>query len=154
MSDGSLIYRAEQLGSQTLLGDMMAALAEAQGSKAPIARIADRAAAIFVPAVVAIAVATFALTWALQGNATTALMHAVAVLVIACPCALGLATPAAIMVGMGKAVRHGIWYKDAAAMEEAARVDTVVLDKTGTLTEGRPQIAAVWLAEEKSPPSL
>ena len=151
VSDGSLIYRAEQLGSQTLLGDMMAALAEAQGSKAPIARIADRAAAIFVPAVVAIAVATFALTWALQGNATTALMHAVAVLVIACPCALGLATPAAIMVGMGKAVRHGIWYKDAAAMEEAARVDTVVLDKTGTLTEGRPQIAAVWLAEEKSP---
>ena len=151
VSDGSLIYRAEQLGSQTLLGDMMAALAEAQGSKAPIARIADRAAAIFVPAVVAIAVATFALTWALQGNVTTALMHAVAVLVIACPCALGLATPAAIMVGMGKAVRHGIWYKDAAAMEEAARVDTVVLDKTGTLTEGRPQIAAVWLAEEKSP---
>ena len=78
-------------------------------------------------------------------------MHAVAVLVIACPCALGLATPAAIMVGMGKAVRHGIWYKDAAAMEEAARVDTVVLDKTGTLTEGRPEIAAVWLAEEKKP---
>ena len=151
VSDGSLTYRAEQLGKETLLGDMMAALAEAQGSKAPIARIADRAAAIFVPAVVAIAVATFALTWALQGNATTALMHAVAVLVIACPCALGLATPAAIMVGMGKAVRHGIWYKDAAAMEEAARVDTVVLDKTGTLTEGRPQIAAVWLAEEKSP---
>ena len=151
VSDGSLLYRAEQLGSQTLLGDMMAALAEAQGSKAPIARIADRAAAIFVPAVVAIAVATFALTWALQGNATTALMHAVAVLVIACPCALGLATPAAIMVGMGKAVRHGIWYKDAAAMEEAARVDTVVLDKTGTLTEGRPQIAAVWLAEEEHP---
>ena len=151
VSDGSLIYRAEQLGSQTLLGDMMAALAEAQGSKAPIARIADRAAAIFVPTVVAIAAATFALTWALKGEWTTALMHAVAVLVIACPCALGLATPAAIMVGMGKAVRHGIWYKDAAAMEEAARVDTVVLDKTGTLTEGRPQIAALWLAEEKSP---
>ena len=151
VSDGSLTYRAEQLGRETLLGDMMAALAEAQGSKAPIARIADRAAAIFVPTVVAIAVATFALTWALQGNVTTALMHAVAVLVIACPCALGLATPAAIMVGMGKAVRHGIWYKDAAAMEEAARVDTVVLDKTGTLTEGRPQIAAVWLVEEKSP---
>ena len=151
VSDGSLTYRAEQLGKETLLGDMMAALSEAQGSKAPIARIADRAAAIFVPTVVAIAVATFALTWAVKGEWTVALMHAVAVLVIACPCALGLATPAAIMVGMGKAVRHGIWYKDAAAMEEAARVDTVVLDKTGTLTEGRPQIAAVWLAEEKSP---
>ena len=147
VSDGSLVYRAEQLGSQTLLGDMMAALSEAQGSKAPIARIADRAAAIFVPTVVAIAAATFALTWAVKGDWTTALMHAVAVLVIACPCALGLATPAAIMVGRGKAVRHGIWYKDAAAMEEAARVDTVVLDKTGTLTEGRPEIAAVWLAE-------
>lgn len=151
VSDGSLVYRAEQLGSQTLLGDMMAALSEAQGSKAPIARIADRAAAIFVPTVVAIAAATFALTWAVKGDWTTALMHAVAVLVIACPCALGLATPAAIMVGMGKAVQHGIWYKDAAAMEEAARVNTVVLDKTGTLTEGRPQIAALWLAEEKSP---
>ncbi|WP_314065983.1 heavy metal translocating P-type ATPase [Cardiobacterium hominis] len=151
VSDGSLTYRAEQLGKETLLGDMMAALAEAQGSKAPIARIADRAAAIFVPTVVAIAAATFALTWAVKGDWTTALMHAVAVLVIACPCALGLATPAAIMVGMGKAVQHGIWYKDAAAMEEAARVDTVVLDKTGTLTEGRPEIAALWLAEEKSP---
>ena len=151
VSDGSLTYRAEQLGSQTLLGDMMAALSEAQGSKAPIARIADRAAAIFVPTVVAIAAATFALTWLIKGDWTTALMHAVAVLVIACPCALGLATPAAIMVGMGKAVQHGIWYKDAAAMEEAARVDTVVLDKTGTLTEGRPEIAAVWLAEEKNP---
>ena len=151
VNDGSLVYRAEQLGKETLLGDMMAALSEAQGSKAPIARIADRAAAIFVPTVVAIAAATFALTWAIKGDWTTALMHAVAVLVIACPCALGLATPAAIMVGMGKAVRHGIWYKDAAAMEEAARVDTVVLDKTGTLTEGRPEIAAVWLAEEKNP---
>ena len=152
VSDGSLTYRAEQLGKETLLGDMMAALAEAQGSKAPIARIADRAAAIFVPTVVAIAVATFALTWAVKGEWTVALMHAVAVLVIACPCALGLATPAAIMVGMGKAVRHGIWYKDAAAMEEAARVDTVVLDKTGTLTAGRPQIAAVWLAENNPLP--
>ena len=152
VSDGSLTYRAEQLGKETLLGDMMAALSEAQGSKAPIARIADRAAAIFVPTVVAIAVATFALTWAVKGEWTVALMHAVAVLVIACPCALGLATPAAIMVGMGKAVRHGIWYKDAAAMEEAARVDIVVLDKTGTLTEGRPQIAAVWLAENNPLP--
>ena len=152
VSDGSLTYRAEQLGKETLLGDMMAALSEAQGSKAPIARIADRAAAIFVPTVVAIAVATFALTWAVKGEWTVALMHAVAVLVIACPCALGLATPAAIMVGMGKAVRHGIWHKDAAAMEEAARVDTVVLDKTGTLTAGRPQIAAVWLAENNPLP--
>ena len=124
MSDGSITYRAEQLGSHTLLGDMMNALSEAQGSKAPIARLADKTAAIFVPTVVAIAVATFILTGFIKDDWTRALMHAVAVLVIACPCALGLATPAAIMVGMGKAVQRGIRYKDAAAMEEAAHVNT------------------------------
>jgi len=144
MTEGSVAYRATQLGSQTLLGDMMNALSEAQGSKAPIARVADKAAAVFVPAVVGIALLTFIATWLVKGDWTVALMHAVAVLVIACPCALGLATPAAIMVGMGKAVKHGIWFKDAAAMEEAAHVDAVVLDKTGTLTEGRPQVAAVY----------
>ena len=144
MTEGSVVYRATQLGSQTLLGDMMNALSEAQGSKAPIARVADKAAAVFVPAVVGIALLTFITTWLVKGDWTVALMHAVAVLVIACPCALGLATPAAIMVGMGKAVKHGIWFKDAAAMEEAAHVDAVVLDKTGTLTEGRPQVAAVY----------
>lgn len=144
MTEGSVVYRATQLGSQTLLGDMMNALSEAQGSKAPIARMADKATAVFVPAVVGIALLTFIATWLIKGDWTLALMHAVAVLVIACPCALGLATPAAIMVGMGKAVKHGIWFKDAAAMEEAAHVDAVVLDKTGTLTEGRPQVAAVY----------
>ena len=144
MTEGSVVYRATQLGSQTLLGDMMNALSEAQGSKAPIARVADKAAAVFVPTVVGIALLTFIATWLVKGDWTVALMHAVAVLVIACPCALGLATPAAIMVGMGKAVKHGIWFKDAAAMEEAAHVDAVVLDKTGTLTEGRPQVAAVY----------
>ena len=144
MTEGSVVYRATQLGSQTLLGDMMNALSEAQGSKAPIARVADKAAAVFGPAVVGIALLTFIATWLVKGDWTVALMHAVAVLVIACPCALGLATPAAIMVGMGKAVKHGIWFKDAAAMEEAAHVDAVVLDKTGTLTEGRPQVAAVY----------
>ncbi|EMT6692834.1 copper-translocating P-type ATPase [Neisseria gonorrhoeae] len=144
MTEGSVVYRAAQLGSQTLLGDMMNALSEAQGSKAPIARVADKAAAVFVPTVVGIALLTFIVTWLIKGDWTVALMHAVAVLVIACPCALGLATPAAIMVGMGKAVKHGIWFKDAAAMEEAAHVDAVVLDKTGTLTESRPQVAAVY----------
>ena len=144
MTEGSVVYRATQLGSQTLLGDMMNALSEAQGSKAPIARVADKAAAVFVPTVVGIALLTFITTWLVKGDWTVALMHAVAVLVIACPCALGLATPAAIMVGMGKAVKHGIWFKDAAAMEEAAHVDAVVLDKTGTLTEGKPQVAAVY----------
>ena len=144
MTEGSVVYRATQLGSQTLLGDMMNALSEAQGSKAPIARVADKVAAVFVPAVVGIALLTFIATWMVKGDWTIALMNAVAVLVIACPCALGLATPAGIMVGMGKAVKHGIWFKDAAAMEEAAHVDAVVLDKTGTLTEGRPQVAAVY----------
>ena len=150
MTEGSVVYRATQLGSQTLLGDMMNALSEAQGSKAPIARVADKAAAVFVPTVVGIALLTFIATWLVKGNWTVALMHAVAVLVIACPCALGLATPAAIMVGMGKAVKHGIWFKDAAAMEEAAHVDAVVLDKTGTLTEGRPQVAAVYCVPDSS----
>ncbi|MCP1773288.1 Cu+-exporting ATPase [Neisseria perflava] len=145
MTDGSIVYRTTALGSQTLLGDMMNALSEAQGSKAPIARVANKAAAVFVPVVVGIAVLTFIITWLVVRDWTTALMHAVAVLVIACPCALGLATPAAIMVGMGKAVKHGVWFKDAASLEESAHVNAVVLDKTGTLTEGRPQVAAVYV---------
>ena len=144
VTDGSLVYRSQQLGSQTLLGDMMNALSEAQGSKAPIARFADKVAAVFVPTVIGIALLTFLLTWWIQQDVVTALIHGVAVLVIACPCALGLATPAAIMVGMGKAVKQGIWFKDAAAMEEAAHVNAVVLDKTGTLTEGKPQVVAFW----------
>lgn len=148
VSDGSATYQAQALGKNTLLGDMMAALSEAQGSKAPIARIADRLAAVFVPIVVAIALLTFALTWWLTADSVRALVHAVSVLVIACPCAMGLATPAAIMVGMGKAVSQGVWFKDAAALESASRIDTVVLDKTGTLTEGRPQVVGHWLARE------
>ena len=147
VTDGSLVYRSQQLGNQTLLGDMMNALSEAQGSKAPIARFADKVAAVFVPTVIGIALLTFLLTWWRQHDVVTALIHGVAVLVIACPCALGLATPAAIMVGMGKAVKQGIWFKDAAAMEEAAHVNAVVLDKTGTLTEGKPQVVAFWQAQ-------
>ena len=147
VTDGSLVYRSQQLGSQTLLGDMMNALSEAQGSKAPIARFADKVAAVFVPTVISIALLTFLLTWWLQQDVVTALIHGVVVLVIACPCALGLATPAAIMVGMGKAVKQGIWFKDAAAMEEVAHVNAVVLDKTGTLTEGKPQVVAFWQAQ-------
>ncbi len=148
VSDGSVVFAAEALGSATVLGDMMRALSEAQGSKAPIARLADQVAAVFVPVVVVIALLTFGLTYAFSGSLNAALMHAVAVLVIACPCALGLATPAAIMAGMGLAARHGIWFKDAAALERAGKVDVVVLDKTGTLTTGRPALTAVWLADE------
>ena len=144
VTEGSIIYRANQLGSQTLLGDMMNALSDAQGSKAPIARFADKVASVFVPAVLLISRVTFALTYVLTNDSVSALIHAVSVLVIACPCALGLATPAAIMVGLGKAVNAGVWFKDAAAMEETAHVDTVVLDKTGTLTKGELEISALW----------
>ena len=144
VTEGSIIYRANQLGSQTLLGDMMNALSDAQGSKAPIARFADKVASVFVPAVLVISLVTFALTYVLTNDSVSSLIHAVAVLVIACPCALGLATPAAIMVGLGKAVNAGVWFKDAAAMEETAHVDTVVLDKTGTLTKGELEISALW----------
>ena len=151
---GSVDYRAEQLGSNTLLGDMMNALSDAQGSKAPIARLADKAAAVFVPTVLSIAALTFIATWLFTGSATKALVHAVAVLVVACPCALGLATPAAIMAGMGVAVRHGVWFKNAAAMEQAGHIDTVVLDKTGTLTQGKPDIAAIWTAPNISEETL
>lgn len=145
VTDGSAIYRADTLGNDTLLGDMIKALSEAQGSKAPIARIADKVAGVFVPVVVSIAVVTFIATWLITHDAVKALVHAVSVLVIACPCALGLATPAAIMVGVGLAVRQGIWFKNATALEAAGKIDTVVLDKTGTLTEGRPTIAATQL---------
>lgn len=145
---GNVVYRAEQLGSQTHLADMLQALAEAQGSKAPIARLADKVAAMFVPAVIMLALLTFAITFWLSQSSLNAFINAVSVLVIACPCALGLATPAAIMVGMGKAVQQGIRFKDAATMENTAKIDTLVFDKTGTLTEGKPHITAVWLAEK------
>ena len=144
---GSLDYRAEQLGKDTLLGDMTAALADAQGSKAPIARLADKVAAVFVPTVLAISVLTLIINWLITSDFTTAIVRAVAVLVVACPCAVGLATPAAIMAGMGQAVRHGVWFKNAAALEMAGSINTVVLDKTGTLTQGKPDIVDIWLTK-------
>lgn len=144
LSNGSITYQAQTLGSQTLLGDMMQALAQAQGSKAPIARLADKVSMVFVPAVVAIAILTFILNWWLGGDFNEAVTRGVAVLVIACPCALGLATPAAMMVGMGRSARYGVWFKDAASLERTSQVNTVVLDKTGTLTQGKPQIVAQW----------
>ncbi|MBP2280344.1 Cu+-exporting ATPase [Psychrobacter sp. PL19] len=140
VENGSLLYRVRAKGSDTKLGDMVQALSDAQGSKAKLARLADKVTAIFVPVVVTIALVTFGLTWWLTGMVDIALMHAVSVLVIACPCALGLATPAAIMAGMGVAARHGVWFKDAQSLEAAGDIDTVVLDKTGTLTIGKPTI--------------
>lgn len=141
VDNGSLIYRVTATGAQTQLGDMVQALSDAQGSKADLARLADKVTAVFVPVVVAIALVTLGLTWWLTANIETAIMHAVSVLVIACPCALGLATPAAIMAGMGVAARHGVWFKDAQSLEAAGNIDTVVVDKTGTLTVGRPVVA-------------
>lgn len=151
---GSLDYRAEQLGKDTLLGDMIKALSEAQGSKAPIARLADKVAAIFVPTVLTIATLTLITNFLITHDITTAIIRAVAVLVVACPCALGLATPAAIMAGMGQAVQHGVWFKNASALEAAGTINTVVLDKTGTLTQGKPQIIDYWLADNYSEKQL
>lgn len=142
---GSVHYRAESLGEQTLLGDMTAALSEAQNSKAPIARLADKVAAIFVPVVLIISLIILIINW-LMIDFTTGLIRSVAVLVVACPCALGLATPAAMMAAMGVAVQRGVWFKNAATLETAGTINTVVLDKTGTLTLGKPDIVAMWTA--------
>ena len=142
-AQGVLKCRATGVGAATALAAIIRLVEEAQGSKAPIQRLADTVAGIFVPVVVAFAAITFALTWWLAGDATSALLHAIAVLVIACPCALGLATPTAIMVGSGAGARAGVLIRNAAALEHAARIDTLVLDKTGTLTLGRPGVIDV-----------
>jgi Cu+-exporting ATPase len=141
--DGMLTCEATGVGDATLLAGIVRLVAEAQGSKAPIQRLADQVAGIFVPVVVVIAALTFALTWWLAGDATRALVNAVAVLVIACPCALGLATPTAIMVGTGRGAQSGILIRNASALEQAGRLQTLIIDKTGTLTEGRPVVTDV-----------
>ncbi|MBR0128670.1 MAG: heavy metal translocating P-type ATPase, partial [Neisseriaceae bacterium] len=148
VTNGSVIYRTCALGSATMLGDIIQALDDAQNSKAPVARLADKVSAIFVPCVVIIALLTFIANYSLSGSLHIALMRAVAVLVIACPCALGLATPTAIMAGMGVAARYGILFKDAAALENAGKINTVVFDKTGTLTAGQPKIVAFRQPEQ------
>ena len=143
---GALTVRATRIGADTALAQIVRLVEQAQGSKAPIERLADRVAAIFVPAVLAIAVLTF-LAWLLLGpgvgEIAKPLLTAVTVLVIACPCALGLATPTAIMVGTGRGAEQGILIKDAASLERAHALSAVILDKTGTVTEGRPQVTDV-----------
>ena len=142
-TDGVLAVRADAVGAETTLARIVRLVEGAQASKAPIQRLADRIAAVFVPVVVVLALATGA-GWVLAGaTGPQAALHAIAVLVIACPCALGLATPAAIMAGTGAAARAGILIRDAAALEQARRVTTVALDKTGTLTEGAPLLAVL-----------
>jgi len=143
--NGAILMRAERVGSETVLAQIVRMVSEAQRSRAPIQRLADKVSAIFVPAVVAISVITF-IAWLAFGPAPAlpyALVNAVAVLIIACPCALGLATPMAIMVGTGRGARAGVLIKNAEALEVMEHVDTVVVDKTGTLTEGRPTLESV-----------
>ncbi|HEY3498705.1 MAG TPA: copper-translocating P-type ATPase, partial [Polyangiaceae bacterium] len=142
---GALIVRAEKVGSDTLLARIVALVGEAQRSRAPVQKLADRVSAYFVPAVVGIAVATFAvwLAFGPEPRFGHALVNFVAVLIIACPCALGLATPISIMVATGRAAHLGVLFRDAEAIERLASVDTLVVDKTGTLTEGRPKLVSV-----------
>lgn len=154
---GSLRFRAEQVGETTMLAHIIRMVRTAQNSKAPIQRLTDRIAAVFVPAVLATALLTWAMWWLLgpAGAPVRGLLAAVTVLVIACPCALGLATPTALMVGIGRAAEKGILVKDAESLQQAVRVDTVVLDKTGTLTEGRPEVVhAEWAAGSEAAPVL
>ncbi len=142
---GSFIMRAAKVGSETMLARIVQLVAQAQRSRAPIQRLADRVAAWFVPAVIAVAVLAFLAWWLLgpEPSLAYALIAAVSVLIIACPCALGLATPMSIMVGVGRGAGLGVLIRDAEALERLEKVDTLVVDKTGTLTQGRPAVAEV-----------
>jgi Cu+-exporting ATPase len=154
--NGSLLMRAEHVGADTLLARIVRLVSEAQRSRAPVQRLVDQVARYFVPAVLAAAGLTLA-GWALWGGeagATRGLINAVAVLIIACPCALGLATPMAIMVGTGRGAQLGILIKNAEALETLHRADTLVVDKTGTLTEGKPRLVTVEPAEGQSADEL
>jgi len=153
---GTFTMRAERVGRDTLLAQIVRMVGEAQRTRAPLQRLADRVAAYFVPAVVGTSAVTF-VAWFLLGpepRLAHALVNAVAVLIIACPCALGLATPMAIMVGMGQGAKTGVLIRNAEALERLARVDTLVVDKTGTLTEGRPRVTAIDVAEGWTEPEL
>lgn len=148
---GSFLFTAQNVGEGTVLAQIIRMVQDAQGSKAPVQKLVDRIAAIFVPVVMSIALLSFILWFALDSTDgfSHGLLALVTVLIIACPCALGLATPTAIMVGIGKGAENGILIKDAESLETAGKVDTVLLDKTGTVTEGRPQVTDVaWLEGE------
>jgi Cu+-exporting ATPase len=142
---GSFIFRATKVGAETVLAQIIRLVEEAQGSKAPVQRLADRIAGVFVPLVMSLAVCTFIiwLLWGPDPSFTFAMLNFVSVLIVACPCALGLATPTAIMVGTGKGAELGILIKDAESLERAQRINTIVFDKTGTLTRGKPQVTDV-----------
>ncbi len=147
---GSIVIKAERVGADTVLARIVQMVAEAQRSRAPIQALADRVAAVFVPAVVLVSIITF-IAWGLWGpdpRLAHALVNAVAVLIIACPCALGLATPMSIVVATGKGAQHGVLIRNARAIERLEKVTAVVVDKTGTITEGRPRLAALGLLDE------
>jgi P-type Cu+ transporter len=146
--EGLLKFKATRVGKETALAQIIRLVQEAQGSKAPIQAMADRVAAVFVPTVIAIAVATLAIWWTATGEFVPAMIRLVAVLVIACPCALGLATPTAIMAGTGKGAEIGILFKKAEALENATHLQVVVLDKTGTITQGKPAVVDVVVLED------
>ncbi|MBH8577811.1 heavy metal translocating P-type ATPase [Nostocaceae cyanobacterium CENA369] len=137
---GALKFRVTRVGKDTFLSQIVKLVQQAQGSKAPIQRLADRVTGWFVPAVIAVAIATFVIWFNFMGNLTLALITTVGVLIIACPCALGLATPTSVMVGTGKGAEHGILIKGAQSLEQAHKIQTIVLDKTGTLTQGKPTV--------------
>jgi Cu+-exporting ATPase len=140
---GMFLMRAERVGHDTLLAQIVQMVGQAQRSRAPIQRLADVVSSWFVPAVILMAAITFGI-WALYvGDATAGLLNSIAVLIIACPCALGLATPMSIMVGVGRGATLGVLIRNAEALEVLEKVDTVVVDKTGTLTEGKPVVSAV-----------
>lgn len=146
---GSFVMRASEVGAETQLSRIIRAVREAQGSKAPVQRLVDKISAVFVPTVMALSILTL-IVWIFIGNVSVGIVVAVSVLVIACPCALGLATPTAMMVGIGRGARNGILVKDAAALERLAKVNLLAIDKTGTLTEGRPRVTATLFAESLS----
>ena len=150
---GSFVMRAERVGRDTLLAQIVQMVAEAQRTRAPVQRLADRIAEFFVPAVVGVAILAFVAwsAWGPEPRLAHALVSAVAVLIIACPCALGLATPMAIMVGTGRGASEGVLVRNAEALERLERVDTLVIDKTGTITEGRPQVVGVHLVHDGGP---
>jgi Cu+-exporting ATPase len=139
--EGLLLVRTSATGAETMLSRIIRLVEDAQSAKAPVQKLVDKVAAVFVPVVLVLALLTLAGWWLATGDVERAVINAVVVMVIACPCALGLATPAAIMAGTGVAARHGILIKDAEALEMARQVDTVVFDKTGTLTQGKPVLA-------------
>ena len=146
---GLLKVKATGVGFETALAQIVRLVRAAQGSKAPIQRLADRVSGVFVPVIIGIAVLTFSLWWGFGGNFVPAMLRAVAVLVIACPCALGLATPTAIMVGTGKGAQIGILFKSSEALETAHNLDAVMFDKTGTITEGKPRLTD-WISLDSS----